>query len=404
MASSADDYPYDTVAYITDTMGGQNWQGSGVLISPDEVLTASHVVYSSTTGPASNITVKLGYDQGNVGIGSAGEAAVHYNMIEDPGNILTFQQSQIDYAVIHLSKPFSGVGTMALQPDFSGGPVFVSGYPAAQKGQQVISSQSVTQLPNLSVLQGTSIGEGSSGGPVWTIGSNGVPYVDGLVSTGSTGAAGGQGYFAQIGTAAFDQIEAWISQDDANSSALAVVDTSDGQRLPLAPVAYSGPVNGLQSQYINITSDSLAVTATSPGWFIHSGGGTDAITASSGINVLDGGTGSNFLTGGTGADTFFVDDRGTTADLWDTINNFHAGDAATVWGVTQAGFNLTWADNQGASGFLGLTLHASAAGTANVALTLAGFTQADLGNGRLSVSFGTDAASGSPYMYLTAHA
>jgi len=254
------------------------------------------------------------------------------------------------------------------------------------------------------VLQGTSIGEGSSGGPVWTIGSDGVPDVDGLVSTGSTGGPGGQGYFTQISTAAFNQIEAWISQDDANGTALSIVDTSIGQKLPLAPAPYTGPVNGLQSQYINITSDSLAIAASSPGWFIHSGSGTDAIAASSGINVLDGGTGSNFLTGGTGADTFFVDDRGTTADVWDTINNFHAGDAATVWGVTQAGFNLTWADNQGASGFLGLTLHASAAGVPNAALTLVGFTQADLRDGRLSVSFGTDTASGSPYMYVTAHA
>jgi Ca2+-binding RTX toxin-like protein len=42
--------------------------------------------------------------------------------------------------------------------------------------------------------------------------------------------------------------------------------------------------------------------------------------------VLDGGTGSNFLTGGTGNDTFFVDDRALGSVIWDTVNNFHAGD------------------------------------------------------------------------------
>ncbi len=66
---------------------------------------------------------------------------------------------------------------------------------------------------------------------------------------------------------------------------------------------------GYNSEYINVTSDSLNISASTPDWFIHSGSGNDAIAASSGINVLDGGTGSNFLTGGSGTDTFFVDDR-----------------------------------------------------------------------------------------------
>ena len=111
---------------------------------------------------------------------------------------------------------------------------------------------------------------------------------------------------------------------------------------------YTGPVSGLQNEYINITSDSLNISVSTPNWFIHSGSGTDAIAANSGINVLDGGTGSNFLTGGSGTDTFFVDDRGPTADIWSTVNGFHAGDAATIWGVTPQDFGLTWVDGQGA--------------------------------------------------------
>jgi Ca2+-binding RTX toxin-like protein len=67
---------------------------------------------------------------------------------------------------------------------------------------------------------------------------------------------------------------------------------------------------------------------------------------------MDGGTGSNFLTGGSGTDTFFIDDRGPTVDIWSTVNNFHAGDAATIWGVTQLGSGLTWVDGQGAVGYI----------------------------------------------------
>ena len=80
--------------------------------------------------------------------------------------------------------------------------------------------------------------------------------------------------------------------------------------------------------------------------------------------------------------------------------NFHAGDAATIWGVTPQDFSLAWADGQGAAGYTGLTLHAAASGQPTASLTLAGYTQADLTNGRLSVSFGTDSASGSAYMYV----
>jgi Ca2+-binding RTX toxin-like protein len=113
---------------------------------------------------------------------------------------------------------------------------------------------------------------------------------------------------------------------------------------------------------------------------------------------LDGGTGSNFLTGGSGTDTFFVDDRNAPADIWSTVNNFHEGDSATIWGVTPQDHTLDWVDGQGAAGYTGLTLHAMAPGLPTASLTLVGFTQSDLKDGRLSYSFGS--SNGSSYMYV----
>ena len=179
---------------------------------------------------------------------------------------------------------------------------------------------------------------------------------------------------------------------------------------PVQPVSqpYTGPVGDLQQQYINITPDNLNIFATTPNWFIHSGAGTDAISVSSGTNVLDGGTGSNFLTGGAGADTFFIDDRQPTSEIWSTINNFGAGDAATIFGITQDGFNLAWVDGEGAAGSTGLTLHATSPGAPTASVTFAGFTTADLSNGRLGVVYGTSTeasgAQGSPYLYVQANA
>ena len=178
------------------------------------------------------------------------------------------------------------------------------------------------------------------------------------------------------------------------------LDTSTNATLQTNGTPYSGPVAGLQWEEIQITPDNLNITASVPNVFIHTGSGADAIAVNSGINVLDGGTGSNFLTGGSGTDTFFVDDRGPTADIWSTVNNFHSGDAATIWGVTPQDFSLAFADGQGAAGFTGLTLHATAAGKPTASLTLAGYSQADMANGRLSVSFGSDPASGSAFMFI----
>lgn len=190
---------------------------------------------------------------------------------------------------------------------------------------------------------------------------------------------------------------------------IAVVDTTTGQ--PVGPLVqpYTGPVPGLQNQYIAATNDGLNVTTTTPNWFIASGSGNDAIDVSGGggNNVVDGGRGSNFLTGGSGDDTFFVDDRSATSAIWSTIAGFHSGDAVTVWGVTAQNFALTWLDGQGAAGNTGLTLSVAAANKPATDFTLVGYTSADLSSGRLSIGFGTTADQpglpGSSYMQVRAN-
>jgi hypothetical protein len=176
------------------------------------------------------------------------------------------------------------------------------------------------------------------------------------------------------------------------------IDETTGQSSTVTGDPYTGPVADLQWQLINISPDNLNISATAPNAFIHSGAGEDALQALSGTNVMDGGTGSNFLVGGSGTDTFFVDDRNAPSDIWSTMVNFHTGDAATVWGVTPQDFQLAWVDGQGAAGYTGLTLHATAAGKATASLTLAGMTTADLHNGTLTTSFGT--IGGSSYMEI----
>jgi len=139
--------------------------------------------------------------------------------------------------------------------------------------------------------------------------------------------------------------------------------------------------------------------------FIHTGSGVDAINVSGvgGKNILDGGTNSNFLTGGTagaGTDTFFVDARNAAADIWNTVSNFHGGDAVTLFGITPTNKIVAWADGQGTTGATGLTLHATQTGAPQASFTLAGYTTADLSNGRLGLVYGTE-PDGTPYLYVT---
>jgi hypothetical protein len=178
---------------------------------------------------------------------------------------------------------------------------------------------------------------------------------------------------------------------------VAAFDTSTNQVVRVVSDVYAGPVLDIQYQYINITPDNLNVSSATPNYFIHSGSGDDAIAVSAGTNVLDGGTGSNFLSGGSGRDTFFVDNRGAVADTWSTIFDFHAGDAATIWGMTPADFRISFAEAQGAAGYTGLTLHATAADQPTTSMTFVGYNITDLSNGRLSQISGIDPVSGGTY-------
>jgi hypothetical protein len=181
-------------------------------------------------------------------------------------------------------------------------------------------------------------------------------------------------------------------------------DVTTSQTTTTSGDAYSGPVAGLSHELIQITADSLNVTANIPNVFIKTGSGTDAINVSQvgGTNVLDGSTGSNFLTGGSGGDTFYLDDRAPATDVFSTVVGFHPGDNASVFGVNATDFALNELNGQGAAGFTGLDFAFSAPNHANANIVLAGYSTADLSNGRLAVTYGTT-SDGTQYMNVHAN-
>lgn len=408
-------YPYTSIVYIHESFAdGTWWGGSGVLISPDEVLTADHMAWKNGMGVAMNVTCTPGLNNGTGPFGEITGKVAHYNdqIIDTPS--IDYDAMQSEYAIIHLDKPVTGAGTMTVMPDFAGGTVHVTGYPGAT-GSMVDDVQSVTTDPNYTIYDGTTLGPGSSGSPVWINTPDQGPAVVGIVSAMN----GTNGYDCKLTADKVAQINAWVKLDDAPpppplppqppqppqaaGPVVAIYDTTTGKAVTdTLSHSYTGPVAGIQNEFIDITSDSLNVTASTPNWFIHTGSGTDAVALLSGTNVVDGSYGSNFLTSGTGADTFFVDARGAVQDTWSTITKFHSADAATLWGISPSTAALSWSDGGGAAGYTGLTLHATAAGKPTASITLSGFNTADLANGKLVVSSGHDGTSGSNYLYVHA--
>lgn len=153
-----------------------------------------------------------------------------------------------------------------------------------------------------------------------------------------------------------------LATADAARPRLAFTDTSTGgQGTAKMETAAAGAPDYLRWQYIATGSNNMTFATQVPNVFIHGGSGDDAIAVSSGQNVIDGGAGSNFMVGGTGNDTFFTDARAAGV-VWNTISNFRAGDAATLWGFDPTVSSYHWEDGlAGADGYKGATLRANIA-------------------------------------------
>ena len=158
-----------------------------------------------------------------------------------------------------------------------------------------------------------------------------------------------------------DGIEA--SEDSSVDGEVAVAQSLDTSTSFLMPDIYTGPVEGIDYQLIDTSTNAVIVAATSNDFIVLQGTGNKAVDGGGGQNVIDGGTGSTFITGGGAgfSDTFFLDGRGSGTS-WSTITDFELGlDNATIWGwkagVSQVNAAFTDFNTGGADGYTGLTLH-----------------------------------------------
>jgi len=214
-------YPYTATVFVQSTFAdGSVASGSGVMVGPNDVLTAAHMLWDADTGAATSVTVFPGYNDGNIPFGAIAGAQWSYYQWDflgadgQPGHDdMAFpSESQWDVGVIGLSTNVGyQTGWMGIDPGGYSDYYFETGYPA---------DEWINGVPQLSLdygyaaydpnywtydyQDGFSISPGNSGGPLWYMGADGFPYVIGICSTGVSA--------ADVGFT-FDTIQAWMNND-----------------------------------------------------------------------------------------------------------------------------------------------------------------------------------------------
>jgi V8-like Glu-specific endopeptidase len=217
-------YPWRSVVFITSTFpDGTPGYGSGVMVGPNDVLTAGHLLYSSEHGgEADYVAVTPAYDQDphEEPFGTTYAYGWHYfpdfqlgvegpNILTGDDNPTTLSGTELDVALLDLDVPLGiDTGWMALDPTFVSGNVNVTGYPGGQYGYNVMNEYGYVRDDAVDWFTDTSnleIHPGNSGGPLWYLGNDGLPYVVGVVS----------GDIAAHDIAAeYDTVSGWINSND----------------------------------------------------------------------------------------------------------------------------------------------------------------------------------------------
>lgn len=209
-------YPNSAIVYITAKFAnGKSYSGSGVVVGKNDILTASHLVFSDADGGlATAVTVYPGRDGSDSPFGSYNAARVNYFDIDTNNDgLLSKDESESDLAVLGFTSAVGNkTGWFGLDPHQTSNYYNLSGYPgvyADSSGPRMTNDYGYAREDGYAAVfnyVNLSTNPGSSGGPLW-YGEKSGPYaVAGIVSTGS---------WAVDVYAKYDTILAWLSGNDS---------------------------------------------------------------------------------------------------------------------------------------------------------------------------------------------
>lgn len=193
-------FPFSTIGIVEtvfydsngNTVGGG--YGSGVLIGPDLVLTAAHVIFDSNYGWAQEIKFSPSRtsfsDGGALYTANASEASIPQTFVDE---------NKDDWALIEIDQSFSNLGYMGFElidEYFVQMNMCSSGYSGDKNGQQWYTCGTVSAVGNLYDEGNTMMNvngfytfDGHSGAPIYGPDNN----VYGVYSFGIDGGGGGVG-------------------------------------------------------------------------------------------------------------------------------------------------------------------------------------------------------------------
>ncbi len=297
--------PYTSVVGLLAVFAdGSVSQFSGALIAPDEVLTASHGVWQEGIGAAvAVIALPEAVPKANSAVGSelvlqSGTYAedIHYNQVQDADDALSQAQTQSDVALIHFGSALVGTAAFQLNTMALTGSTLIQIAGLPDGGAEVTSTGTVTPAGTLSILAGeVTLGEGSSGGPLWTVGADGSLTIVGTVST--------SGDADEVTAASAAEVAAWEAQD-ATTSVANTATASGGAGL------YD--LTGSSSVLTSLGRDTIQADAGLG--VIYAAGATDSVLGGAGGLIVIGGVGSDTVRPGTGAATIYGGSGGGVFD------------------------------------------------------------------------------------------
>src|SRR5262245_41322447 len=193
--ATSNNYPDTAVCEVVATFSdGYSSQGSGVMVSANDVLTAAHMLWSADHGgAATSVTIYAGRDGGSTPFGA--EQASQWFFYEwdtlgageKPGHdgLLYESESQWDVGIISLAtREGDQTGWFGMDPNGRSGDYHLTGYPAIYGPNRMCDDYGYVK-ENATYWTFDYVGiesnPGNSGGPLWYQGADG-PYVVGVHS------------------------------------------------------------------------------------------------------------------------------------------------------------------------------------------------------------------------------
>ena len=305
---SADQYPFNDIALISVKWpDGTSSTGTGAIVGRNDVLTASHVVYSADHGGgAKEVTIYPGYDYSEPNPSVQAGFRIDFLDSHVQRSLISEHDVKLDFAVIGLADEFSN--WFSLSSAYFNGPSEVpnvrqSGYDGGLRSLygtfiQGYSTGSVKRIDSDAIWNTSSLsaGPGDSGSPLWVDSPNG-PTLIGLVSTGDWGMA--------VTDASLAVIQSWMNGNDnllpSSASMARVLDAGSDDLISLSSLASSGaPVTvnagaGWDTLVLSNARSAYTVQKGSAGGIALTSKSTGQVYDLVGVNVLRYSDQSNYV-------------------------------------------------------------------------------------------------------------